>query len=211
MTDPPEPPLLASPPEVTLDGAAIVLPAAAFFFLGAIRAHLEAVALKRQRVLCALSVDGVPLNLSRGLPRVARFQRVTGETLGFEQLSRQLAWATHEQIVLLRTRVEATALRMVINEGAQAQRLWWELMPDLKAPLLTLIFLPEICGDQASKILVEPLAGIIVDLNHVLDEINAACYHGDVLELSATLELQLLPWLDRLLKTVGKIYETVAP
>ena len=70
--------------EVILDGLPVGLPSG-HRSLGAIRCHLEALALERQHILYSLSVDGQPVNLALPVMGPDAFYRVEAGTVALEE------------------------------------------------------------------------------------------------------------------------------
>ncbi len=183
--------------QITLDGHAIELPAKQGRSLQAIRAHLEAVALKKHRVLFSFIVNGVPVNLSESLSPFKTFYKVAARTVAFGQLTFQMVAVAADQVNTLHDRLERMALQVMINDWAQVEEMWWQIMPELKDPILTLSFLPPSIellphgadvGPKAQKRFADELVRILEDIERIIPR-------QEVLELSDAIENQLLPWL----------------
>lgn len=185
------------PVQITLDGQAVQLPAKHGRSLQAIRSHLETIALKKHRVLFSLMVNGVPVSLGDSMSPFKTFQKVVGRTIPFSQLSFQLASVAGDQVNALHERVQSLALQVMINDWAKAEELWWDLLPRLKDPLLTLSFVPQSIsalpnGDEISE---KNVRRFTDDLVRILEEIDAIILRRELIELSNALEQQVLPWL----------------
>ena len=128
--------------QITLDGQPVSLPVKHGRSLQAIRAHLENIALKHQRVLFSLTINGTPVSLGESLLPFKTVHKIAARTISFNQLGFQLVAVAADQINSLHERVERLALQVMINEWPKAEALWWDLMPELKVPLLTLSFVP---------------------------------------------------------------------
>jgi hypothetical protein len=196
--------------EVFLDGLPVELPAA-HRSLGAIRCHLEALALERQRVLYSLSVDGQPVNLTLPLPGRAGFCRVEGGTVALEETSLLLLKRAFQQADYARECVETALTLVLINDGQVAHEVWWNLALVLKEPVLTLSLLPDgICGapdgstsaTQLRKWQLEQIAAIIRD-------VDEACHSPETIPLSNALENRVLPWLHNLSELISLWHETI--
>ena len=190
--------------EVTLDGDPVRLAAPANT-LPAIRSQLETIALIRQRILFAFEVDGVPVSLAAPMVRISKFHRVAGSTIGFEDLREQLAQVALEQIQQLRSRAEAVSLLVLINDWPRARQLWWDLVPDLKEPLLTLSFLcelPLLTPDAEPGGPGKLRSMKVEELGKMLGQIDVASTQCQALGLSDALEHFLLPWLDQLAQII---------
>jgi hypothetical protein len=183
--------------QVTLDGQPVELSAKQGRSLQAIRSHLEAAALKRHRVLFSLAVNGVPVSLGESMSPFKTFHKVVARTIGFGQLSFQLVEVAADQVNLLHDRVERLALQVMINEWAKAEEMWWDLLPDLKDPLMTLSFVPPGIeflpnGDEISA---KSIKRFTQDLVVIMEEIERILARQELIELSNALENQLMPWL----------------
>ncbi|MGZ5544894.1 MAG: hypothetical protein ACXWIU_09475 [Limisphaerales bacterium] len=183
--------------QITLDGQPVALSVKQGRSLHAIRAHLEQVALKRQRVLFSLTINGTPVSLGEPLSPFKTFHKIAARTIGFDQLGFQLVAVAADQVNTLHERVERLTLQVMINEWPKAEALWWELMPELKDPLLTLSFVPQNVevlpnGEEISP---KALKRFTVDLVKILEQIEEILTRKELLELSDALENRLLPWL----------------
>ncbi|MFZ0826954.1 MAG: hypothetical protein WAO02_05990 [Verrucomicrobiia bacterium] len=195
--------------EVRLDGLPVGLPAEQRS-LGAIRCHLESLALKRQRILYSLSVDGQPVNLALPMPGQGTFCRVEAGTVAVEELSLLQLKKAFQQTDYARECVETALALVLINDGQVACEVWWNLALVLKAPVLTLSQLPDnVCGasdghtssSQLRQWQLEQIASII-------REVDEACHPNDTLPLSDALENRVLPWLHNLSELIRLWHET---
>ena len=92
--------------ETTLDGLPVKLPSGRRSLNG-IRCHLETLALEKQRILCSLSVDGEPVNLSLPFIHQKAFSRIEAETVALKEtsvliLKKALQQAEHAKSALRR-------------------------------------------------------------------------------------------------------------
>ncbi len=185
--------------EVKLDGLTVDVPAARRSF-AAIRSYLESQALKRQRILCALHVDGEPVNLLEPRRSAKPFLRVEGETMSLDQVPAQLLNAALEQTANVRAQVQSAVELVLINDADRARELWWGLALALKEPLLTLSLLPEHFFNPATGS--APLSQLrlwqLEQLGAVIQEADDSCDAEDPAVLSDLLEKRALPWLDKL-------------
>lgn len=196
--------------EVVLDGLPVGLPSE-HRSLGAIRCHLETLALEKQRILYSLSVDGQPVNLA--LPALGRgsFYRVEAGTVALEETSLLVLKKAFQQTDHARECVETALTLVLINNGQVAYEVWWNLALVLKEPVLTLSLLPDnVCGTadghtsatQLRKWQLEQIASII-------REVDEACRSKDTIPLSNALENRVLPWLQNLSELISLWHETV--
>jgi hypothetical protein len=196
--------------EVILDGSPVGLPGG-HRSLGAIRCHLEALALERQRVLYSLSVDGQPISLALPLRDGETFCRVEAGTVALEETSLLLLKKAFQQTEYARECVETALTLVLINDGQVAHEVWWNLALVLKEPVLTLSLLPDgiggaadghIQGTQLRKWQLEQIAAIIRD-------VDEACRSQETIPLSNALENRVLPWLQNLSELISLWHETV--
>ncbi len=196
--------------DVKLDGHSVEIPPERRS-LGGICAYLEAMALRQERILCSLIVDGEPINLTHPPIALKSFANIEAETMGLNEVPVQLIRAALQQTVFVREQVQSAVELVLINEGQQAQELWWNLSLVLKEPLLTLSLLPEgICGPtngqaslmQLRKWQLQQLGEIIQDVNNASDWENASM-------LSDALEMRVLPWLEKLEASLELWQETI--
>ena len=183
--------------QITLDGQPVALPLKQGRSLQSIRSHLERVALKRQRVLFSLTINGTPVSLGESLSPYKTFHKVVARTIGFDQLGYQLVAVAADQVNSLHERVERLALQVMINDWSKAEALWWDLMPELKDPLLTLSFVPPTVEHlpHGQEIGAKALKRFTSDLVKIFEHIEEILTRKELLELSDALENQLLPWL----------------
>ena len=196
--------------EVILDGSPVGLPAE-YRSLGAIRCHLEALALERQRILYSLSVDGQPVNLALPLRGRETFCRVEAGTVALEETALLLLKKAFQQADYARECVETALTLVLINDGQVAHEVWWNLAMVLKEPVLTLSLLPDGVGGapdgqtsatQLRKWQLEQIAAIIRD-------VDEACRSHETISLSNALENRVLPWLQHLSELISLWHETV--
>jgi hypothetical protein len=183
--------------QITLDGQPVAISGKEGRSLHAIRSHLERVALKRQRVLFSLTINGTPVSLGESLSPFKTFHKIAARTIGFNQLGFQLVAVAADQVNSLHERVERLSLQVMINDWPKAEQLWWDLMPELKDPLLTLSFVPPSAEalPHGADIGEKALKRFTLDLVKILEEIEGILTRKELLELSDALENQLLPWL----------------
>ena len=184
--------------EVKLDGLPVEIPFDQRSFAG-IRSYLESLALRQQRVLCSLNVDGESVNLTQ--PRASKmFSRIDGETMGLHEVPTQLIKAALQQTASVRSRVQSAVELVLINEGSHSRELWWHIATALKEPLLTLSLLPDhVCGPVnggASPMQLRQWQ--LQQLGYVIQDVDAACRLEESSALSDALEKRALPWLDNL-------------
>lgn len=196
--------------EVKLDGLPLEIPAERRT-LGGICSYLESVALHQQRILCSLAVDGAPINLTQPPEDMKPFATIEAETMGLSDVPSQLIKAALQQTLSLRERVQSAVSVVLINDRKQALELWWGLSLALKEPLLTLSLLPEAAyiasAGQAS--LAQLRKWQLEQLGAVIQDVNNACEWNDLTMLSDSLELRVLPWIEKLHSSLNLWHETM--
>jgi hypothetical protein len=197
--------------EVKLDGVAIEMPSERRSFI-AILSYLECLALRHQRLLCWLSVDGEPVNLAQPGTPLDEFVRVEAETMSLNEVPVQLIRGALHQTTALRARLQSTLELVLINDGAFGRELWWNVSTALKEPLLTLSLLPDtICGpDNGRASLAQLRKWQLQQLGCVIQEVDEASRSEDPAALSDALEQRALPWLDKLQQSLELWHETVS-
>lgn len=196
--------------EVKLDGLPLEIPAERQT-LGGICSYLESLALHQQRILCSLSVDGAPINLTQPPDDAMIFASVEAETMGLNDVPSQLIKAALQQTVSLRERVQSAVAVVLINDRKQALGLWWGLSLALKEPLLTLSLLPEhsYVASAGQATLAQLRKWQLEQLGTVIQDVNSACEWDNPTILSDVLETRVLPWLDKLQSSLELWHETM--
>ncbi|HZL42113.1 MAG TPA: hypothetical protein VFD66_02390 [Verrucomicrobiae bacterium] len=197
--------------EVKLDGAPVELPPERRSFR-AVRSYLECLALQQQRLLCWITVDGEPINLTQPGVMIEEFSRVEAETMSLEEVPAQLIKGALHQTAALRARMQSAVDLMLINEGIAGRELWWTLTTALKEPLLTLSLVPDtICGPENGRAsLIQLRKWQLQQLGSVIEDVDQACSIGDAAVLSEALESRALPWIDQLHASLELWSETVS-
>jgi hypothetical protein len=186
--------------EILLDGQPVVLPTPAFSSLNQVRRHLELIALRQNRILARLRVDGIDLNLQSGEWEDSPFQSVQATTLTFRELYHKLLTTVQGQVSRLHRRVETTADQILINDWEGVKCLVRELLLEVRSPLVILSFLPELGGvaleAQSAKrpTLTEQMAQLTEIWQH-LERCKATQDGGAVFDV---LTQKLSPWLRQL-------------
>jgi hypothetical protein len=198
--------------DVKLDGTHVVIPAERRSF-NAIRSYLESLALQQQRVLCWLTVDGEPVNLTQPRPSLKQFAQVEAESMELSEVPAQLIKAALQQTAAVRAKVQTAVELVIINDINGARELWWALSTALKEPLLTLSLLPDnICGpDNGRAPLMQLRKWQLQQLGCVIREVDEASRPQDTTVLSDALEKRVLPWLDNLHDSLQMWIETISP
>jgi len=194
---------------ISLDGTPVAVPSERNS-LNSIRCYLETLALEKQRVLCALNVDGQAANLALPLPPGGRFSRVDAESVALDESFLLLLKTALQQTAEARECVETALTLVLINTSGVARELWWSIARQLKEPILTLSLLPDhLCGPangraplkQLRKWQLEQVAAIIRD-------VDQACHIGDPIQISNALENRVLPWLQKLGELIQLWHDT---
>lgn len=198
--------------EVLLDGQPVQLPGSRRS-LSAIRTYLETLALENERVLCQLSVNGRPAINSRHQPDAEKIShaRIEGQTVGLTEMPLRMLDTALNETLQARSATETAITLVLINDGAVARELWWDLARKLKEPLLTLSLLPETIYQTPNGC--APLLQVrkwqLQQLATIMKEVEDACWAPDSATLSNTLESRVLPWLSKLQDVILLWRETV--
>ncbi len=185
---------------MVLDGQPLSLPKERSSVAG-VRAFLETCAFERQRILCALLVDGRLVDLSRPAPVLSAFSRIEAHTMALEHMPLHLVRTAMKHVIQARNQVISAVALVLINDASRARELWWELARYLKQPLVTLSVMPEdACGPvlENRTSLMQLRKWQLQQLASVMQDTDAACLLEDSTALSNALEYRVLPWLDGL-------------
>ena len=193
-----------------MDGLPLDAPADRYSLV-AIRSYIESAALQKQRILHRFVVDGRPMNLGRPLTHLKHFSRIEAETISPEQVPLQLIKSAMEQTDTTRAQVESAVAHVLINNIAHAREIWWNLMPTLKEPLLTLSLLPEpnYAPTRKAPTLMQLRRWQLEQLGIIIAEVDEVSRKGEPAELSDVLEKRVLTWLDNLQKTLCLWHGTI--
>lgn len=194
---------------VLMDGKPVQVPESSLDSFSALRAQLEVIALRQNRVLADVCLDGVAIQADQAKLPLDGTHQVQAQTISFQELGLQMTQTALRQSDHLEIRAEQALTRVLINESAQA----WELMRSLDAeirPLLVLTsFMQELRGARLIELGVDP-ARFAQHLEK-MQKIRAAWNHlesrQDVIALSDLIEQQLLPWVVQLGVYLRQIHE----
>jgi len=195
--------------EIYLDGMPMEKPSE-YQSLGAIRLFLETKSLERQRVLCAMSVDGHVINLALPLNQQRTFSRIDAESIALEDNDIMLLKTAAQQTGYARECVETALTLVLINDCKVAQELWWNLALQLKQPIVTLSYLPdEFCGTSMAGAPLKKLRKWQLEqVASIIREVDLACLTGDTILVSNAMESRVLPWLCQLQDLIHLWLET---
>jgi len=195
--------------EVLLDGQPVNLPTERRSLSG-IRTYLEALALENERVLCHFNVDGRPAKFSQ-LAAKHSFARIEGRTVGLTEMPLRMLETALQETAQARAAVAVAVTVVLINDGAVARELWWDLARKLKEPLLTLSLLPETIyqpGPGCASLL-QLRKWQLQQLAIIIKAVDEACWASTTDALSNALENRALPWLDKLHDLIQLWQQTV--
>ncbi len=197
---------------VWLDGQPVALPASRRS-LNAIRTYLETLALENERVLCHLSVDGRPANISQSQPHseVFSYSHIEAKSVGLTEIPLRMLETALTETAQARTATELAITLVLINDGQVARELWWDLARKLKVPLLTLSLLPETIYQtpDGCASLLQIRKWQLQQLATIMKDVDEACWADDCAPLSNALENRVLPWLDKLEEMIQLWRQTV--
>ena len=186
--------------QVTLDGQPTEVPEPMWNSLVAVYTHLESIVLRRNALLVSLMVDGIPIRLEKPMVPLRLFRRVEAYTARFDDFAIHLVPSLQRKLQQLHQRMVVAAELAIINEWPATVRLWWDLLPDLKEPLLILNLLARLPmpGGGMEPNYTELLKQCDARLNVILREMDKVVAAQEPLMLSDLLEQQLCPWLREL-------------
>jgi hypothetical protein len=190
---------------VTIDNQPVDLPNWLSDSLASIKTYLECLAMKKERVLWTLQVDGTPVNLADTSASLPSFNDVRAGTITYGDLTSRLISAGREKVNELRAAVEESILLVLINDWSIAEGLWYEWEPQLREPVLSLQALRELLTGKCEEIFDdEPLGRCVDELELIVTEVELLFSKAesersiaDSVTFSEILEFTLLPWLAR--------------
>lgn len=163
--------------------------------------YLESLALRHERVLSSVLVDGIQVAPSEARISNGSFQSIRADSLTFDELGRQMVRAVRTRVNELRERVKGMQFLVLINNWDVAQWLWWELVPDFKTPMIELSFLQELWGTRLEQLKIQDRN--VVQHWDMIGPIHAEIEmllqrQESLVNLSDALERKLGPWLMQL-------------
>jgi hypothetical protein len=194
---------------VMLDGEPIRIPSERRS-INAIRAYLEAVALANQRAIFSFSVNGQPANVANAVGQNCSTVVVSAESVDLTEIPLRLIDTALRQTTKVKQEVTSAISIVLINGGAPAQELWWEITHKLREPLLTITLLPESFFGPPSGA-ASPLQlrrWQLQQLATIIGDVDVAASSQDAVLLSTALEHRVLPWLEALHRSLALMYET---
>jgi DNA-binding transcriptional MerR regulator len=195
--------------EILLDGSPVKLPPGRRSLNG-IQSYLETLALERQRVLCHLTIDGLPTNLCRPAMSKRNFARVEARTFELDDMPLQLIRTALEQTAHAQSEVHNAISLVQIQEGRVAREFWWNLARQLKQPLLTLTLMPEkLCGYSYGVSPTQLRKWQLQQLGMIMKDIDEACWADEPRVLANALESRVLRWLESLQTSLELWLETL--
>jgi hypothetical protein len=193
--------------QVTIDDQPVDLPDWLSDTLPAIQTYLECMAMKKERVLWALEVDGVRVDLAdTAEQQLGSFRRIQAQTIGFAELRGHLLKAGRSKLTELLDHIEEGCLLVLINDWKVAWRLWRDWEPQVREPLFSLRALQELNETAGGKTtedgqitkLVEELGFIVCEVEHLFAATEQDQDTTDPVLFSELLEYTLVPWLKKL-------------
>ncbi|HOW64081.1 MAG TPA: hypothetical protein P5186_12380 [Candidatus Paceibacterota bacterium] len=196
-----------SPVRILLDGQAVSFDRKVTESLAAIRTQLELAALRKERVLSVLRVDGVEVSLIHPPVLHHGFKTVEAESISLLDYSRILLRRVQDQVHLIRRRLEALVLLVLINDSRTIDWLWRGLLSDLQVPLIKLGFLQEFFSAPNDQLEMElrVLNSHWQEFRLLWQRLEGVYALRDNLALSDALEHDLLPWVMRLQRSLTQL------
>ena len=191
--------------QIVLDGQPVALPDQALGKLSSVRAQLEWLALRRDRMLTALWVDGVAVNLQQPSVEWQRFQRVEARSISFGELGVSMIATVQREARETAARVRFAGAQVLINAWPEAYRLVRRLEAETRTLLLVIGFIEELCSEPVS--LSAAAARVIRDhmesIDRLQERLHAVAAQRTVADLSDFLLLAMAPWVERLAALLG--------
>jgi hypothetical protein len=187
-------------PVISLDGKPIEVMPNALESLASIRAQLELMALRQDRVLSGLSVDGIEVSLLHPPDWASPFHTIAGRTISLHDYSQQLLLRVLQQVDQVCHRTEELVLLVLINEWPAMDWLWRTLQSDIQAPMVKLGLLQEFLNlqPQSADTPANQLGLFWREFRATWHRLDEVYLRQDKLALSDALEQDLLPWLNNL-------------
>lgn len=181
--------------EVLLDGRTISLPDETLQSLSTVRAQLELMALRQERVLSALMVDGSSLDLQQAAPANLDFRQVHGHTISLTSLRCQIATTALRHATSLHQKTEALVPMVLINDWEPMKTLTTHLRCDFQTLIALLGFLRELDDDTMPC---QPLVDHWESAHIIVARWTCVEDQKDLIALSDWLEYSVAPWLKKL-------------
>lgn len=164
MNNEPTGPAHGCGPVVKLDGRVLPLPPEALQSMGTLIASVERLALKRQRVLSLIRVDGRTLPFPGAVKELNTLQTIDVISVSFEQRSREILDQLLRRLEALEEQLVDTALVVMINPLPAVLGVWANFVAQLRSILLEVGLLEELCRVS--------LAGVFLGGKSVADHLN---------------------------------------
>jgi hypothetical protein len=197
-----------SPFLINLDGEIVTLPGRSVESMLGMFAHLESLSARRGNQTRAKSLNSKPSSApAQMIPKPEAF---VAQRVSFRELGRQVIRAAQSQVRILKSRVEEMQSLVLINHWTVAERLWVEFLPDCKTPLYELNFLEELWGIHPERLAVEGWSLTRHWQQFVLIQAEIEVLlarRQSIVQLSDTLEGQLIAWLKRFHDILEKLDE----
>jgi hypothetical protein len=197
--------------QLTLDGEPVDLPPHLQGPLGAIRVHLQLLALRQNRrlVSLALAATGESLNSGTVATVDASVPASVDDPDRLRESRIEAARRVRRQAGLCLERAQPLVLLVLVNDWPAAERAWQVCLPDLRRVLMSLRFLQELWSDEAGTAAF--LSGHLAGWLAVWEELSRARARQDALQFSDALEQRLLPWLMLILAHLAALVGEDAP
>jgi len=193
--------------QIFLDGEPIELQVEALGSLSAIKVQLELIALRKERVLSSMEVDGEKIHWPGAWVKKDSFRTVSARTMSYEELSTKTIETAKTDTRRLESSVEEAVLVVMINNWPTIKRIWDAWQPEIRKPLTALNFLRELWGDRQFEDWIErhSLNDLLEEIDLIVSKVNLVMLEADSnqseaasLAFSEILEHSLVPWLSRI-------------
>lgn len=178
----------------------MALPDKALKKLSSVRAQLELLALRKDRILASLMVDGVPIDLQHTGLEWQRFQEVEARTISFGELGVAMITSVYREARNTVERIQHAGSQVLINDWPAVCRLVRRLESETRTLLLVIGFIDELCSEHVTidRVDVKSIREHIEGMEALRNRLNEVMDHRDAEELTDFLMLSMAPWVERL-------------
>lgn len=202
-------------PQVVLDGQPVGLPDWLGQSFDAIKTYIECIAMKDERVLWALNVDGLNVDLAQSDPLVNSFRHIHGQTISYNELADRLLSAGRSKVRELLRELEPAVLNVLITDEIVVEEAWCDWEPQFREPLFSLRALNELKQHDGSSEVDPVVLNCHLDqLTFTICEVESLFAHRDrqdgsvdLVSFSEILDFTLIPWLKSLDEIFCKLHE----
>ena len=179
--------------KVTLNGRPVVLGSDELSSLGELKACLERLARRHERVLVGLSIEATAICQTGEKSKPEASSPTPPKPPIAPELTEKVMDALRARLGHLRERVEELALLATINEWPAVERMWWTLLPELRGSLLNVTLLAD--AQSGIPLTKAELSIQLNELERILKNLSDCLAFENCLQFSDILDGRLSPWL----------------